>query len=252
MLAGRVQGNGDKEVVRLAPAVNRRTDDPHRYLIAPDDLRRLETDRPCRRARDRRLLSFASGPPRGAVGLRYRACLAVVQLSDRAGGSGRGRDAASWTLDDERPVMRSSHSKRSARCEHVRDCEHPHSPPQLYRRARSRRAHRLHRGRGHRRTARDPRRPQAPPDAGGRPPEELRQPVPERHRHPPPRLHGHAGARGRRAHHRAEHRGRSAGGGDEGGAAQALARGGAPLFPAPAPAGSRAWRASGSSRRPAC
>ena len=43
-LAGRVQGNGDKEVVRLAPAVNRRTDDPHRYLIAPDDLRRLETD----------------------------------------------------------------------------------------------------------------------------------------------------------------------------------------------------------------
>ena len=38
-LVGRVEAEG-KEVVRLAAAVNRRTDDPHRYLIAPDDLRR--------------------------------------------------------------------------------------------------------------------------------------------------------------------------------------------------------------------
>ena len=42
-LVGRVDAGG-KEVVRLAPAVNRRTDDPHRYLIAPDDLRRLEAE----------------------------------------------------------------------------------------------------------------------------------------------------------------------------------------------------------------
>ncbi len=42
VLAGRIGGDGLKEVVRLAPAVNRRTDDPHRYLIAPDDLRGLE------------------------------------------------------------------------------------------------------------------------------------------------------------------------------------------------------------------
>ena len=41
--SGGVEGEA-KEVVRLAPAVNRRTDDPHRYLIAPDDLRRLELD----------------------------------------------------------------------------------------------------------------------------------------------------------------------------------------------------------------
>jgi proteasome lid subunit RPN8/RPN11 len=42
VLVGRLDGDGVKEVARLAPAVNRRTDDPHRYLIAPDDLRRLE------------------------------------------------------------------------------------------------------------------------------------------------------------------------------------------------------------------
>jgi proteasome lid subunit RPN8/RPN11 len=38
VLAGRVQRG--KEVLRLVPMANRRTDDPHRYLIAPDDLRR--------------------------------------------------------------------------------------------------------------------------------------------------------------------------------------------------------------------
>ena len=42
-MVGRVEGAA-KEVVRLSPAVNRRTDDPHRYLIAPDDLRRLERE----------------------------------------------------------------------------------------------------------------------------------------------------------------------------------------------------------------
>jgi len=38
VLAGRA--GETKEVVRLVPMSNRRTDDPHRYLIAPDDLRR--------------------------------------------------------------------------------------------------------------------------------------------------------------------------------------------------------------------
>ena len=104
--AGRVTRPGDKEVVRLAPAVNRRTDDPHRYLIAPDDLRRLEAELRARRARDRRLLSLASRSPGRAVGLRYRARLAVVQLSDRAGRPrARPPTLASWVLDDERPVM---------------------------------------------------------------------------------------------------------------------------------------------------
>ncbi len=38
VLAGRA--GETKEVVRLVAMNNRRTDDPHRYLIAPDDLRR--------------------------------------------------------------------------------------------------------------------------------------------------------------------------------------------------------------------
>jgi len=33
-----------KEVLKLVPVTNRRTDDPHRYLIAPDDLRRIEAE----------------------------------------------------------------------------------------------------------------------------------------------------------------------------------------------------------------
>lgn len=42
VLAGRL---GEcKEVLRLVPVVNRRTDDPHRYLISPDDLRRITAD----------------------------------------------------------------------------------------------------------------------------------------------------------------------------------------------------------------
>ena len=37
-LVGRVVEDAAKSVERVAAAVNRRTDDPHRYLIAPDDL----------------------------------------------------------------------------------------------------------------------------------------------------------------------------------------------------------------------
>jgi proteasome lid subunit RPN8/RPN11 len=39
VLGGRV--NELKEVLQLAPVVNRRTDDPRRYLISPDDLLRI-------------------------------------------------------------------------------------------------------------------------------------------------------------------------------------------------------------------
>ena len=40
ILAGRT--GSVKEVLRLVPALNRRTDNPHRYLISPDDLRLIE------------------------------------------------------------------------------------------------------------------------------------------------------------------------------------------------------------------
>jgi proteasome lid subunit RPN8/RPN11 len=107
VLAGRVQGNGDKEVVRLAPAVNRRTDDPHRYLIAPDDLRRLETDL---RADGLEIVGYYhSHPDHPAVPSGFdteHAWPWYSYLIVRVEG-GRGREAASWTLDDEQPVMRS-------------------------------------------------------------------------------------------------------------------------------------------------
>jgi proteasome lid subunit RPN8/RPN11 len=106
-LAGRVHGGGDKEVVRLAPVVNRRTDDPHRYLIAPDDLRRLEAEL---RADGLEIVGYYhSHPDHPAVPSGFdteHAWPWYSYLIVRVEG-GRGREASSWTLDDEQPVMRS-------------------------------------------------------------------------------------------------------------------------------------------------
>ena len=105
-LAGRVEAGVVKEVVRLAPAVNRRTDDPHRYLIAPDDLRRLEADL----AREGLAIVgyYHSHPDHPAVPSAYDTEHAwpwysylIVRVE-----RGRGLEAASWTLDDEQPLMR--------------------------------------------------------------------------------------------------------------------------------------------------
>ena len=105
-LAGRVEAGVVKEVVRLAPAVNRRTDDPHRYLIAPDDLRRLEADI----AREGLAIVgyYHSHPDHPAVPSAYDTEHAwpwysylIVRVE-----RGRGLEAASWTLDDEQPLMR--------------------------------------------------------------------------------------------------------------------------------------------------
>jgi proteasome lid subunit RPN8/RPN11 len=106
-LVGRVHAGGDKEVVRLAPAVNRRTDDPHRYLIAPDDLRRLEAD--LRAERLEIVGYYHSHPDHPAVPSGFdteHAWPWYSYLIVRVEG-GRGREAASWMLDDEQPVMRS-------------------------------------------------------------------------------------------------------------------------------------------------
>ena len=103
-LVGRIAGEV-KEVVRLEPAVNRRTDDPHRYLIAPEDVRRLEG----------RLGSegleivgyYHSHPDHPAVPSAFDADHAwpwysyVILRVDR----GRGADLTSWVLDDELPRM---------------------------------------------------------------------------------------------------------------------------------------------------
>jgi proteasome lid subunit RPN8/RPN11 len=104
VLVGRTEA-GAKEVLRLSPAVNRRTDDPHRYLIAPDDLRRLEAE--VRAAGLEIVGYYHSHPDHPAVPSAFDAEHAwpwysylIVQI-DR----GRGASMASWVLDDERPLM---------------------------------------------------------------------------------------------------------------------------------------------------
>jgi proteasome lid subunit RPN8/RPN11 len=103
-LVGRVEGAA-KEVLRLSPAVNRRTDDPHRYLIAPDDLRRLE--REVREAGQEIVGYYHSHPDHPARPSAFDAEHAwpwysyLIVRVDR----GRGADMASWMLDDERPLM---------------------------------------------------------------------------------------------------------------------------------------------------
>jgi proteasome lid subunit RPN8/RPN11 len=103
-LIGRVEGEA-KEVVRLAPAVNRRTDDPHRYLIAPDDLRRLEAD--VRAAGLDIVGYYHSHPDHPAAPSAFDAAHAwpwysyVIVRIDR----GRGAELASWVLADDCPQM---------------------------------------------------------------------------------------------------------------------------------------------------
>jgi hypothetical protein len=85
-----------KQVRRLLPVVNRRADDPHRYLIAPEDLQRVGRGSPGR-PRGTRVLPLAPGSPGGTLVIRCRTCLALVQLSDRAGRPrtrGRGHELA--------------------------------------------------------------------------------------------------------------------------------------------------------------
>ena len=103
-MVGRGEGPA-KEVVRLSPAVNRRTDDPHRYLIAPDDLRQLE--REVREAGQEIVGYYHSHPDHPARPSAFDAEHAwpwysyLIVRIDR----GRGADMASWVLDDERPLM---------------------------------------------------------------------------------------------------------------------------------------------------
>ncbi|HKT60040.1 MAG TPA: M67 family metallopeptidase [Gemmatimonadales bacterium] len=103
-LVGRLDGDA-KEVVRLVPAVNRRTDDPHRYLIAPDDLRRLEAE--VRAAGQEIVGYYHSHPDHPARPSAFDADHAwpwysyVIVRIDR----GRGAELASWVLADDRPEM---------------------------------------------------------------------------------------------------------------------------------------------------
>jgi proteasome lid subunit RPN8/RPN11 len=103
-MVGRIEGAA-KEVLRLSPAVNRRIDDPHRYLIAPDDLRQLE--REVREAGQEIVGYYHSHPDHPARPSAFDAEHAwpwysyLIVRIDR----GRGAEMASWVLDNERPIM---------------------------------------------------------------------------------------------------------------------------------------------------
>jgi proteasome lid subunit RPN8/RPN11 len=95
-----------KEVVRLVSVTNRRTDDPHRYLIAPDDLRRIEGEL---RASGLEVLGcYHSHPDHPAAPSTFDADHAwpwysyIIVRVDRA----RAAELTSWVLDDDRSGMR--------------------------------------------------------------------------------------------------------------------------------------------------
>lgn len=103
ILAGRT-GNV-KEVLRLVPALNRRTDDPHRYLISPDDLRLIEARL---RSSGQEVLGFYhSHPDHPATPSAFDTEQAWPWYSYIIVGVDRGRAAelASWVLVDDRSVM---------------------------------------------------------------------------------------------------------------------------------------------------
>jgi proteasome lid subunit RPN8/RPN11 len=103
VLAGRA---GEvKEVVGLVPATNRRTDDPHRYLISPDDLRRIEAD--LRSSGQQVLGCYHSHPDHPAAPSAFDLEQAwpwysyiIVRVNH-----GRAAELTSWVLDDDRSAM---------------------------------------------------------------------------------------------------------------------------------------------------
>lgn len=96
---------GVKEVVKLVAMTNRRTDDPHRYLIAPDDLRRIEAD--LRGAGLEVLGCYHSHPDHPAEPSAFDTeqgwpwySYIIVRI-DR----GRAAELTSWVLNDDRSAM---------------------------------------------------------------------------------------------------------------------------------------------------
>ena len=94
-----------KQVRRLLPVVNRRADDPHRYLIAHEDLQRVEAEV---RQADLEVLGFYhSHPDHPAAPSPFDAEHAwpwysyLIVRVDR----GRAVEATSWQLAGDRSVM---------------------------------------------------------------------------------------------------------------------------------------------------
>ena len=94
-----------REVLKLVPMTNRRTDDPHRYLIAPDDLRRIEAE--LRSSGLEVLGCYHSHPDHPAAPSPFDTNQAwpwysyIIVRVDRAGAA----ELTSWVLDDDRSAM---------------------------------------------------------------------------------------------------------------------------------------------------
>ena len=103
VLAGRA---GEvKEVIQLVPMPNRRTDDPHRYLITPEDVRRVTAEL---RASGLEVLGYYhSHPDHPAAPSAFDTDLAwpwysyVIVSVER----GRAAELSSWILEDDRSTM---------------------------------------------------------------------------------------------------------------------------------------------------
>jgi len=103
ILAG--QAGEVKDVLRVVPLLNRRTDDPHRYLIGPEDLRRVEAE--VRHDGLEVLGYYHSHPDHPAVPSAFDMEHAwpwysyiIVQVN-----RGSAAELASWVLEDDRSSM---------------------------------------------------------------------------------------------------------------------------------------------------
>jgi proteasome lid subunit RPN8/RPN11 len=105
LLAGR-SGAKVKEVFRLKPVANRRTDDPHRYLISAEDLRSATQE--LEQSGLEVLGFYHSHPDHPATPSGFDQEHAwpwysyIIVRVDR----GRSGDIASWVLTDDRLAMR--------------------------------------------------------------------------------------------------------------------------------------------------
>ncbi len=96
---------GVKEVMKLVAVTNQRTDDPHRYLISPDDLRRIEAEL---RSQGLEVLGcYHSHPDHPAEPSAFDTEQAwpwysyIIVRVDRAGAG----QLTSWVLNDDRSGM---------------------------------------------------------------------------------------------------------------------------------------------------
>jgi proteasome lid subunit RPN8/RPN11 len=95
-----------KEVVQVVAMSNRRTDDPHRYLIAPDDVRQITSEL---RTLELEVLGYYhSHPDHPAAPSAFDTEHAwpwysyIIVHVER----GRAAELTSWVLEDDRAVMR--------------------------------------------------------------------------------------------------------------------------------------------------